>query len=98
MPLEVSVSDLVRLELTTEEEAIFSIKDLAQRLFADGWIQHYDAKKQIFTLTQQPDESCIFLDKSRKCKVYDKRPLVCRSFPTEVGKRKGFCPYSKTRN
>lgn len=97
MPVEVSAADLIRLELTTEEEAVFSLRDLAKRLKKEGWIQGFRPKTQIFTLSQKRGEDCIFLNNQRRCDVYEKRPAVCRKFPTQVGSRVGYCPYKPNK-
>lgn len=92
MPVEVSAIDLIRLGLATEEEASISLKDLARRLLKEKWIQSFNAKNQIFVLAQVGGRDCVFLDSNRLCKVYEKRPAVCRKFP-EIGPRPGFCPH-----
>ena len=94
LPLETSVSDLIRLGLTTEEEAADSLKKLAKRLTAEGYLQAFIPRSQIFIIEQRNGRDCIFLSKDRLCTVYDKRPEVCRSFP-KIGPRPGFCPSRK---
>jgi len=94
LPLEVSVSDLIRLGLTTEDEAACSLNKLANRLKREGWIQSFRAKTQLFIIKQKSNGDCLFLDQSRKCTVYQKRPEVCRKFP-KIGPRPGFCPKQK---
>lgn len=91
LPVEVSAADLIRLGLTTEEEAATSLKRLATRLFKAGWIQAFNAKSQLFVLEQKYGRDCVFLGKDRLCTVYQKRPEVCRQFP-KIGPRPGFCP------
>lgn len=96
LPVEVSAYDLMRLELTTEEEAAVSLKSLAKRLMKKGIIQAFQAKSQIFVLEQRSGRDCIFLDpRSRTCTVYEQRPEVCRQFP-KIGPRPGFCPGSRS--
>ncbi len=94
LPVEVSVMDLLRLELITEDEAAASLKKVAHRLSRAGKIQSFRAKSQLFILAQRNGRDCIFLNKDRQCTVYDKRPEVCRSFP-KIGPRPGFCPHQK---
>src|SRR6478735_55666 len=81
LPVEVSVTDLIRLGLTSEEEAASSLKALARRLEKEKIIQAYQPKRQIFVLSQIGGRDCLYLDRNRLCTVYDKRPEVCRRFP-----------------
>ncbi len=95
LPVEVSVVDLMRLGLTTEEEAASSLKKLARRLLRIGMIQAFQPKSQLFVLEQRSGRDCIYLDdQSRTCTVYQNRPEVCRVFP-KIGPRPGYCPSSK---
>jgi Fe-S-cluster containining protein len=94
LPVEVSVADLIRLNLTTEEEAAVSIKRLAARLLKERWIQAFNSKSQLFILEQRYGRDCIFLGKDRLCTVYAQRPEVCRRFP-RIGPRPGYCPSFK---
>jgi Fe-S-cluster containining protein len=96
MPVEVKISDLVRLELTTEDEAENSIKKVAKRLKKEGYISSYREGTEFFMLTQKANFDCYFLDsKTRLCTVYEKRPDTCRQFPSQLGTRVGFCPVEK---
>ncbi|MDR3605868.1 MAG: YkgJ family cysteine cluster protein [Oligoflexia bacterium] len=94
LPVEASASDLIRLELITEEEAAESLKRVAKRLKSEGYIQAFVPRTQLFVLEQRNGRDCIFLGKDRLCTVYQKRPEVCRKFPT-IGPRPGFCPVAK---
>lgn len=92
LPVEVSVSDLIRLGLATEDEAAESLKPIAKRLTKDRIIQRFDAKSQLFVLAQRSGRDCIYLDdKTRLCTVYEQRPNVCRKFP-DIGPRPSYCP------
>jgi Fe-S-cluster containining protein len=92
LPVEVSVNDLIRLELTSEEEAASSLKALAQRLLKAKVIQAFQPKSQLFVLAQVSGRDCLYLHpQTRKCTVYERRPQVCRSFP-RIGPRPGYCP------
>lgn len=94
MPVEVRLKDLIRLGLTTEDEAENSIKKLAKRLKKEGVISSYREGTDFFMLTQKANEDCYFLDsKTRRCTVYENRPDTCRDFPAKVGPRVGWCPY-----
>jgi Fe-S-cluster containining protein len=94
LPVEVSASDLIRLELITEEEASISLKEVGKKLSKLGILQDYKLKEQLFILEQRSGRDCIFLSEDRLCTVYEKRPEVCRQFP-KIGPKPGFCPQSK---
>jgi Fe-S-cluster containining protein len=92
MPLETSAADLITMGLTDEEEAASSLKKLSKRLEKEGVVHSYRAATGIFMITQKPNGDCHFLDsQTRLCTIYEKRPNVCRKFPT-IGARPGFCP------
>ena len=92
LPVEVSASDLLRLELITEDEASQSLKKVARRLEKEGTIQAFIPRTGIFVLEQRNGRDCIYLgEKDRRCTVYEKRPEVCRQFP-KIGPRPGYCP------
>lgn len=96
MPVEIQAEDLIRLELTTEDELNVSIKKVAKNLKKQGIISSYREGTQFFMLTQKSNSDCYFLDsKTRLCTVYEKRPNTCRQFPETVGPRVHFCPYEK---
>ncbi|OFZ18705.1 MAG: hypothetical protein A2X94_14260 [Bdellovibrionales bacterium GWB1_55_8] len=94
LPVEVSAIDLIRLGLTSEEEAAVSLKAIAKRLTKEHVIQAFNAKAQLFVLEQRHGRDCIYLGKDRLCTVYEKRPEVCRQFP-KIGPRPGHCPHRK---
>lgn len=92
MPVEVKLSDLVRLGCVTEDEALGSMKKLARRLSKEGLISSYRQGTELFMLSQKNVRDCYFLDsRTRLCTVYSKRPDVCREFPS-IGPRPTFCP------
>lgn len=96
MPVEVKASDLIRLEIASEDELLNSIKKTAKRLKKEGLISSYREGTEFFMLTQKANSDCYFLDsKTRLCTVYEKRPDTCRDFPARVGPRVGFCPSEK---
>lgn len=96
MPVEVKLSDLIRLEIATLDEAQNSIKKLAKRLKKEGFISSYREGTELFMLTQKSNDDCYFLhSETRLCTVYDKRPNTCRQFPAEIGTRVGFCPVQR---
>ncbi len=97
LPVEVTASDLLRLKVISEDEAVGSLKRPAQRLKKEKIVQSFRAATGLFILAQAPNGACVFLDKSRRCTVYEDRPDVCRKFPTILGPRVGFCPHEKKR-
>lgn len=95
MPVEVKLSDLVRLGVATEDEAQTSIKKLAKRLIKEGVIVSYRTGTEFFMLSQKANRDCLFMDsKTRLCTVYERRPDTCRQFPS-IGPRPDFCPGSQ---
>ncbi len=96
MPVEVKASDLVRLNIATEDEFLNSIKKTAKRLKKEGFISSCREGTEFFMLTQKSNDDCYFLDaKTRLCTVYDLRPDTCRDFPSIVGPKIGYCPSEK---
>ncbi len=90
--VEARVSDLVRMGLLTEDEALWSARKIARKLESKKMIQSYRASTMKFTLSQRVNNDCIFLDEtSRLCSIYENRPDVCRQFPA-VGPKPGWCP------
>jgi Fe-S-cluster containining protein len=93
MPVEIRVDDLLRLGEISADDLEIPKKKLAARLKKQGLIQSYRESTQLFMLTQKPNGDCYYLDSgTRLCRVYDKRPDVCRRFPTSMGNRLGHCP------
>lgn len=94
MPVEINIEDLIRLGVTTEDEAQGSHKKLFKRLSKEGIVETYRQGTGLFILTQRDGGDCYYLHpKTRLCTVYEKRPDVCRRFP-EIGPRPGWCPVS----
>lgn len=91
LPVEVTAKDLVRMELISEDEAVRSLKKIARGLQKQGIIRTFRASTGIFTLEQKHNRDCQFLDEARRCTIYEKRPEVCRNFPT-IGPKPGHCP------
>ena len=92
MPVEVRAADLVRLGLASEDELQASPKKVFTRLSRQGILHSYRASTELFMLVQRSNSDCVFLNaQTRLCTVYDKRPDVCRSFPS-IGLRPGYCP------
>lgn len=96
MPVEIRAEDLIRLGLATEDELQRSPKKVAKNLMKSGEVATYREGTGLFQLSQQANDDCVFLDsRTRLCRVYEKRPDVCRQFPS-VGPRPGFCPHRKS--
>ncbi len=95
MPVEIKAEDLVRLGVATVDEITSSPKKTAKRLIKEGIISSYRDASGNYMLTQKANEDCYYLDtRTRLCTVYEKRPEVCRQFPS-VGPRPGYCPLTK---
>lgn len=94
LPVEMGPQDLIRLGLAEEEELALSMAKVAKRLKKEGVIQSFHGRTQLFVLAQKYGRDCIYLDANRRCQVYDRRPTVCRQFPTQLGPRPGFCPHN----
>lgn len=93
MPVEIQAEDLIRLELTDADELEQSPKKVVQRLIKEGILSQYREKTGLFTIAAKSNGDCYYLDSNRLCTVYEKRPDVCRKFPTEMGRRISHCPY-----
>lgn len=95
MLLEVTSEDLVRLGLCTEDEIQGSQKKLFKRLRKDKVVMSYREGTGLFMMQSKANGDCQFLDsQTRLCTVYEKRPNVCRKFPS-IGPRPQFCPARK---
>ena len=94
LPVEVRLSDLVRLELISEFEAEHeSEKSIAKQLSKQGVVQHFHFNTGVYTLSQMANGDCLYLDpKKRRCTVYNKRPQTCREHP-QVGPKPNHCAY-----
>lgn len=93
LPLEVSSEDLHHMGFIGADEVEGSLKKVAKRLIKEGIVESFRARTGIFTIRRTQHGDCIFLDKNRMCKIYDKRPSICRRFP-ECGPRPGYCPHT----
>ena len=96
MPVEVKLTDLIRLGLVDPFEAEHEEpKQIAKRLIKMRLIELFNFKNSIFTLARRSSGDCQFLDATtRRCTVYENRPNTCRLHP-QVGPKPGFCPYSR---
>ena len=97
MPLEVKVTDLVRLGLVDEYEA--QEEDparIAKRLQKARIVERYNTKSARFTMARRADGDCVYLDaKTRRCTVYADRPDTCRQHPQQISPRVGHCPFGR---
>jgi Fe-S-cluster containining protein len=95
MPLEVRVSDLVRLGLVDAFEAEHEAPArIAKRLLKARLIERYNAKADVFTMARRADGDCTWLDaQTRRCTVYEQRPDTCRQHPQQKSPRKGYCAF-----
>lgn len=93
LPVEVRLSDLIRIGVVDAFEKDEPAKNIAKRLQKDGLIERFNQKSGIFTLTRLSNNDCLYLDrKTRLCTIYDQRPDTCRNHP-RVGPRPGYCAY-----
>lgn len=98
MPVEVRLEDLIRLGAVTEDEALGSKRKMLKRLKKDAVVSSYREGTDLYQLQARPNGDCHFLHpETRLCTVYEKRPGVCREFPS-IGPRPGFCPKSASKN
>lgn len=93
MPVEITREDIKMLGLVKEID-VLSDKKLAKLLQARKIIKSYRVSSGLFMVREKIDGACFFLENDR-CSVYERRPQVCRKFPTEIGNRIGYCPYTK---
>lgn len=91
LPVEVTLIDLERLGVAAPGHAP---KKVFKDLLARKVVASFRGRTGLFTLAQKSDGSCVFLGSDRRCTVYEKRPGVCRAFPS-VGPRPGYCPARK---
>ena len=97
LPVEVRISDLVRMKLIHPLEADEPAKQIARRLRKAGLIEHFNFKQAIFTLARRANDDCLYLDQhNRRCTIYDNRPDTCRNHP-QVGPRPGYCAFQNIR-
>ncbi|MBX3021794.1 MAG: YkgJ family cysteine cluster protein [Bdellovibrionales bacterium] len=97
MLLEVTIGDLVRLGVCSQDEAQGSHKKLFKRLRREKIAMSYREGTGLFMLQSKSNGDCQFLNSTtRLCTVYEKRPDVCRKFPS-IGPRPTYCPASRQR-
>jgi len=89
--VEVTLNDLIQLELLTTEQSELPFRKVARLLEEQGVIEAAIENSRSFILRQTESGVCRYLGADRRCSVYEKRPEVCRGFPA-IGPRPGFCP------
>lgn len=94
MPVEVKISDLIRLNILDEFHLELSEREQIKDALKHPSILRYTPSTEKFTLAQKPDGSCFFLDSNKQCTRYNDRPDTCRNHP-QIGPRPGFCAYMK---
>ncbi|MDO9182731.1 MAG: YkgJ family cysteine cluster protein [Bacteriovorax sp.] len=94
MPVEVRVSDLIRLNILDEFHLQLNEREQIKDALKHPAILRYTPSSKMFTLKQKPDGSCYFLDLNKKCTQYETRPDTCRNHP-QIGPRPGYCAYTK---
>lgn len=95
MLLEVTTEDLVRLGICSEDEALGSQKKLFKRLRKEKIAMSFRDGTGLFMLQSKSNGDCQFLNsQTRLCTVYDRRPNVCRKFPS-IGPKPTFCPANR---
>jgi Fe-S-cluster containining protein len=73
----------IPIELSLKYASIIETK---KELIKEGVVT--GDKKEIYFLTK--DGRCVFLDKKKKCLIYDERPMVCRIYGVDL---RLPCPY-----
>lgn len=94
LPVQVTSEELFHMGYIPMEKVNGPLKRIAQKLIRDGIIRSYNDRTRLFRLQQVNGNDCVFLDENRRCKIYDRRPSICRTFPMN-SKRPGFCPHQK---
>ena len=99
MPLEVQLSDLVRLGLVDAFEAEHEKPRLiARRLLKARVVDNFHHKSGLFTLARRANGDCQYLHPdTRLCTVYGQRPETCRLHPQKKSPRLGYCAYGARR-
>ena len=94
MPVEVTISDLIRLGILAEFHLEMSIKEQTKDALKHPSVLRYTLSTEKYTLTQKSDNSCFFLDANKRCTQYEIRPDTCRNHP-KIGPRPNYCAYLK---
>ncbi len=97
MPVEIEISDLVRMNLLTDFHLELDLKEQIKEALKHPSVVRFTASTNKFTLKQKVDGSCFYLDSKKRCTIYDQRPNTCRNHP-KIGPKPGFCAYMKKSN
>lgn len=97
LPVEATLDDLIRLEVTEQFEVDDNFNQMLKRLKKEKIVKSYHAPTKTFILETKNYSDCIFLDSNRRCTVYEKRPETCRNFP-KVGPKSNWCPYDEKKD
>ncbi len=63
----------------TEAEQIRAVLDLSLAWFRRRYLRRLDSGE--LTVRLRADGRCSFLDRQGRCRVYDARPMQCRTYP-----------------
>ena len=91
LPVRVDTEDLFHMGFISMEQVNGPKKRIANRLIKQGILRSYNKRTELFTLKRHRNNDCVFLDENRRCKIYERRPFVCRRFP-DFSARPGYCP------
>ena len=61
-------------------EAIAAFLGMSAAAFTERFTR-LTADRHGLSLTEQPDQSCIFIDADNRCRVHAVKPAQCREFP-----------------
>ncbi|GAB3381216.1 YkgJ family cysteine cluster protein [Azotobacter armeniacus] len=93
LPVEVRLGDLIRMGLADAFEQDEPAKQIARRLMKAGIVEHFNHKREIFTLSRHSNGDCLYLEpRTRLCTLYEQRPDTCRNHP-QIGPRPGYCAW-----
>ncbi len=93
LPVEATLNDLLRMQLIEPFDLDEPIKAVAKKLSDAKLIDHFNRKRERFTLARRANDDCIFLDqRTRRCTIYAKRPEICRTHP-QIGPRDNYCAF-----
>ncbi|MBI1861915.1 MAG: YkgJ family cysteine cluster protein [Deltaproteobacteria bacterium] len=94
LPVRVDAEDLHHMGFIRHDQVNGPLKRIASRLKREETIASYNDHTRTFVLKQRPNHDCVFLDSNRLCKIYDRRPAVCREFPKN-SIRPNHCPATR---
>jgi Fe-S-cluster containining protein len=92
MPVEVTISDLIRMGILAEFHLDLPEREQIKDALKHPSVERYTKSTDKFTLAQQANASCFYLDKNGRCSIYEVRPETCRNHP-KIGPKPRFCAY-----